>query len=293
LAGSHKVARTLRVRARHVERAGYFPAACMREGTEGTRWSGRLHPAARGAYDDGMFATTRWSLVAAARDRSLPEARHALAELCRAYWYPVYAYVRWRGHDHDGAQDLTQEFFARLLETDGLAGVDPDKGRFRSYLLAACQHFLANQHDHAHAQKRGGDRTFVPLDSAAAQGRWDREPTHAETPERLFERRWALALLEQVLGRLRAEYELAGRGRLFDHLKGRLTGDRATDYATVAADLGLSGGAVKVAVHRLRKRYGELLRDEIAQTVGDPALVEDEIRALFAALGSGKSASGL
>src|SRR5262249_37500774 len=156
--------------------------------------------------------------------------------------------------------------------TDGLAGVDPDKGRFRSYLLAACQHFLANQHDHDHALKRGGDRTFVPLDFAAAAGRWGREPTHAETPERLFERRWALALLKQVLGRLRSEYEVPGRGPLFDLLKGGLTGDAATAHAVVAADLGLSEGAVKVAVHRLRKRYGELLRDEIAQTVGDPAL---------------------
>jgi RNA polymerase sigma-70 factor (ECF subfamily) len=236
-----------------------------------------------------MFATTRWSLVAAARDRSLPGARHALAELCRAYWYPVYAYVRRRGHDHDRAQDLTQEFFARLLETDGLAGVDPDKGSFRSYLLAACQHFLANQHDRECAQKRGGDRSFVPLDFDAAAGRWGREPAHAETPERLFERGWALALLEQVLGRLRSEYELAGRGPLFDLLKGRLTGTAATAHAVVAADLGLSEGAVKVAVHRLRKRYGELLRDEIAQTLGDPALVEDEIRALFAALAPEKT----
>jgi RNA polymerase sigma-70 factor (ECF subfamily) len=233
-----------------------------------------------------MFATTRWSLVVAAQHRSQPEAGQALAELCRLYWYPLYGYIRSRGHGHDEAQDLTQEFFARLLEKDGLAAVDQNKGRFRSFLLAACQHFLANQHDHDRAQKRGGGRQSVSIDFRDADGRYGHEPAHGETPERLFERRWALALLERVLARLRGEYEAAGRGRLFHCLKARLTGDRAVPHAQAAAELGVTEGAIKVAVHRLRQRYRELLRDEIGQTVDDPGQVEEEIRALFAALGS-------
>jgi RNA polymerase sigma-70 factor (ECF subfamily) len=232
-----------------------------------------------------MFATTHWSLVLSARAADTPSAREALAELCRVYWYPLYAYVRRRGHDHDRAQDLTQEFFARLLEKNGLASVDKGRGRFRSFLLAACQHFLANQHDHDNAQKRGGGRHFVPLDLHDAARRYDREPSHEQTPERLFERRWVLALLEQVLARLRGEYEAAGKAALFDRLKGHLSGDAGgPPHAQTAAELQLSEGAVKVAVHRLRKRYRELLRAEIAQTLDDPSEVEDEIRQLFAAL---------
>jgi RNA polymerase sigma-70 factor (ECF subfamily) len=233
-----------------------------------------------------MFATTRWSLVVAAQDRSQPEAGHALAELCRLYWYPLYGYIRSRGHGHDTAQDLTQEFFARLLEKDVLAAVDQNKGRFRSFLLAACQHFLANQHDHDCAQKRGGGREPMSIDFRDADGRYAHEPAHGETPERLFERRWALALLERVLARLRGEYEAAGRALLFECLKSRLTGDRAVPHAAVARELGVTEGAVKVAVHRLRQRYRELLRDEIGQTLDDAGQVEEEIRALFAALGS-------
>jgi RNA polymerase sigma-70 factor (ECF subfamily) len=240
-----------------------------------------------------MFATTRWTLVLAARDRAAPEAGQALAELCRLYWYPLYAYVRGRGHPHDRAQDLTQEFFARLLEKDALAAVEQDKGRFRSFLLAACRHFLANQHDHDQAQKRGGGRQALSIDFRDADGRYTHEPAHGETPERLFERRWALALLDQVLTRLRGDYEASGKGRLFEGLKGRLTGDAGASHARAAAELGLSEGAVKVAVHRLRKRYRELLREEIAQTLDDPGQVEDEIRALFAALGPGKFADRL
>jgi RNA polymerase sigma-70 factor (ECF subfamily) len=210
------------------------------------------------------------------------------------YWYPLYAYVRSRGHSHDRAQDLTQEFFATLLEKDGLAAVEQGKGRFRSFLLAACQHFLANQHDREQAQKRGGGRQFVPIDFQGAEGRYRHEPAHGETPERLFERRWALALLERVLARLRAEYEASGRGRLFERLKARLTGgDAGVPHAEAAEELGLSEGAVKVAVHRMRKRYRELLREEIAQTLDDPGQVEDEIRSLFAALGAGKNLSRL
>ena len=244
-------------------------------------------PADPGPAPGGRFATTHWSLIVAAQDASVPEARQALAELCRLYWYPLYAFIRRNGHPDDRAQDLTQEFFTRLLEKDGLAAVDQSKGRFRSFLLAACRHFLANQWDHDHAKKRGGGGVVLSIDFHGAEDRYIREPSHDETPERLFERRWALALLERVLSRLRAEYEAAGKGRLFACLKGRLAGDAATtSHARTAAELGVSEGAVKVAVHRMRKRYRELLRDEIAQTVDEPGQVEDEIRALFAALGA-------
>ncbi len=246
----------------------------------------RPSPADPGPASGGRFATTHWSLIVAAQDASVPEARQALAELCRLYWYPLYAFIRRNGHADDRAQDLTQEFFARLLEKDGLAAVDQSKGRFRSFLLAACRHFLANQWDRDHAQKRGGG-AVLSIDFDGAEDRYTHEPAHDETPERLFERRWALALLERVLARLRGEYEAAGKGHLFACLKGRLAGEGATaSHARTAAELGVSEGAVKVAVHRMRKRYRELLRDEIAQTVDDPGQVEDEIRALFAALGA-------
>lgn len=233
----------------------------------------------------GMFATTRWSLVAAAGDPSGPAARAALADLCRAYWFPVYAYVRRRGHAHHAAQDLTQAFFARLVEKNDLAAADRTRGRFRSFLLAACQHFLANEHDRATAKKRGGGRHPFPLDFADADGRFGREPATDDTPERAFERRWALELLEQAVTELRREYAESGRGRLFDALKGVLTGGADAPYAALAADLGLTEGAVKVAAHRLRQRYRDRLREAIARTVADPAEVDDEIRDLFAALG--------
>ncbi len=232
-----------------------------------------------------MFPATRWSLVAAAKGGASPESRRALAELCQTYWYPLYAYVRRRGFPHEAAQDLTQEFFARLLEKGGFESVDPARGRFRSFLLAACNHFLANEHDRATALKRGGCRPALPLEFDDAEGRYRREPAHDLTPERLFDRRWALALLEAVLGRLRREYEAAGKGRLFELLQGHLTGDAGRPYAEAAAELGVSEGSVKVAAHRLRGRYRDLLRDEIGQTLADPAEVDDEIRALFAALG--------
>ncbi len=230
-----------------------------------------------------MFASTRWSLVVAARGSS-PPARDALAELCRLYWYPLYAYVRRKGHNHVEAEDLTQEFFTRLLERDDLAAVDPGRGRFRSFLLAACNHFLSNQRDHDRAQKRGGGRQPLPLDFTDAERRYVAEPGHDQTPERLFERRWALTVLDRVLQRLQQDYEEAGKGRFFERLKGQLAGETAGSYAEVAAELGLTAGAVKVATHRLRQRYRDLLRDEIAQTLADPAAVDDEIRALFTAL---------
>jgi RNA polymerase sigma-70 factor (ECF subfamily) len=232
------------------------------------------------------FATTHWSLVLAARDRAAPESRDALAALCATYWYPLYAFVRRRGHDADQAQDLTQEFFVRLLEKDYLQVVDRDKGKFRAFLLAAFGHFLLNEYDRAKAQKRGGGREFIPLDFEAAEGRYSLEPAHALTPERLFERRWALTLLDQVLARLRAEMVQAGKEQLYENLKVYLMMDTSAEsYAGLAEELGQSAGAVKVAVHRLRKRYRALLREEIARTVDGAEQVEEEIRDLFTALG--------
>jgi RNA polymerase sigma factor (sigma-70 family) len=231
------------------------------------------------------FATTHWSLVLAARDRADPGARDALASLCALYWYPLYAYVRRRGRRADEAHDLTQEFFARLLAKDFLAGVDRSKGRFRSFLLAAFNHFLANERDHARAKKRGGGRAVLSLDAADAEGRYRAEPADGLTPENLFERRWALTLLQEVMARLRADYDAKAKGRLFDRLRGFLVGEKGAGYREVADELGLSEGAVKVAVHRLRQRYRELLHEEIGRTVATPEEIEEEIRELFAALG--------
>ncbi|HEX4606900.1 MAG TPA: hypothetical protein VH092_01720 [Urbifossiella sp.] len=232
-----------------------------------------------------MFATTRWSLVAAATDPADPHAREALDDLCRVYWFPVYAFARRRGHDHHAAQDLTQGFFARMLEKNDLAAADRTRGRFRSYLLAACQHFLTNQHDHETAKKRGGGRTRVPLDLAGADDRFAHEPADGETPERAFDRQWALGLLERVLADLRAEYAASGRAVLFDGLKGCLAGGTDAPYADLASGLRMTEGAVKVAVHRLRQRYRDRLRGLIADTMATPEEVGEEIRDLFAALG--------
>jgi RNA polymerase sigma-70 factor (ECF subfamily) len=232
-----------------------------------------------------MFATTHWSLVLAARGRPSPDARAALADLCRVYWYPLYAFVRRSGHDATTAEDLTQEFFARLLEKGWLGQADRTKGRFRSFLLAACKHFLTNERDRARALKRGGGKPPLPIDFGGADQRYAREPADELTPERLFERRWALALLDQVLADLRTEYAAVGKGALFDRLKAHLGGAAdSAPYESVAAELGMTAGAVKVAAHRLRQRYRDRLRDAIARTLDDPAAVDDEIRHLFAVL---------
>lgn len=230
------------------------------------------------------FDTTRWSLVRAAGRDDTFAAHRALSELCEQYWFPVYSFIRRRGHDHDQALDLTQGFFARLLERDGLATADPAKGRFRSYLLGACQHFLANEHDFAAAEKRGGGQTLLSLNFANADSRYGVEPADGHSAEQEFERRWALALLEQTLAGLRAEYLEAGKQSLFERLKASLTGE-SSSHAAIADELGMSEGAVKVAAHRLRQRYRERLRAAIAETVDSPAEIDDEIRALFAALG--------
>jgi RNA polymerase sigma-70 factor (ECF subfamily) len=233
----------------------------------------------------GRFATTHWSVVAAARDPAAPGARAGLAQLCSAYWYPLYAFIRRQGFNADQAEDLTQEFFARLSDRDALSSVDRAKGRFRSFLMGSCQHFLANQRDRARAKKRGGDRKLFSIDFQEADGRYSNEPSHQETPERLFERRWALTLLDRVLACLHAEYEQDGKTALFEQLKARLTGDDgAATYADGAASLGMTEGGVKVAAHRMRRRFRTLLREEIGRTVAEPDQIEDEIRSLFATL---------
>jgi RNA polymerase sigma-70 factor (ECF subfamily) len=232
------------------------------------------------------FTPTHWSVVLAAAGRAdSTHARDALERLCRNYWLPIYAFIRRQGHGPHDAQDLTQEFFARLLERNYLAGVDREKGRFRSFLLASVKHFLANNRDKAQAQKRGGGRVPISIDAAAAENSFGHEPLDVVTAEKIFERRWALALLEQVLRRLRDEYVRDGKEKHFEQLKATLTeASRSVPYAEIALRLATSEGAVKVAVHRLRQRYRELLRAEIADTVADAGEIDDEIRNLFAAL---------
>ena len=228
------------------------------------------------------FEPTQWSIVLAA-GKDQPEARGALEHLCSTYWYPLYAFVRRQRYGPQDAQDLTQEFFARLLEKQWLADVDRSKGRFRSFLLAAMKHFLANEWDHARAQKRGGGRVPISLDAMTAESRYAMEPAALETPERVFERRWALTLLDRVLNHLRDEFAKAGKLAVFDELKSALAGDK-TPYSEIGARLGMSEGAVKVAVHRLRGRYRDLIRAEVAQTVDSEAEIEDELRSLMSAL---------
>jgi RNA polymerase sigma-70 factor (ECF subfamily) len=209
----------------------------------------------------------------------------ALEKLCRTYWYPLYAYVRRRGQSAVDAQDLTQAFFARLLERNWVGDADRERGRFRTFLLTAMSRFLADEWDKVRAQKRGGGQAHVPLQLDAAETRYGLEPADESTPEQSYERRWALTLLETVLHRLREEYAQAGRGELFAQLNPCLTGDRdSLPYAELGARLGMNEGAVKVAVHRLRKRYRELLRAEIAQTMTETENVDDELRHLFSVL---------
>lgn len=231
------------------------------------------------------FATTRWSLVLAAADPAAAGSREALAELCGAYWYPVYSYIRRRGYEAHRAEDLTQHFFARLLEKDFLHGLVPEGGRFRSFLLTCVARFLANEREYEAARKRGGGRAAVSIDAEDAERRYQLEPSHGETAEVVFERRWALELLERAFARLELEHRDAGRSALFSDLKGHLQGERGTrPYADVADSHGMTEGAVKAAAFRLRRRFAAMLREEVARTVADPAEVEDELAGLLAAL---------
>jgi RNA polymerase sigma-70 factor (ECF subfamily) len=229
------------------------------------------------------FPTTRWTLVVAAGDPQRKEARAALADLCENYWYPLYAYLRRRGYAAEEAQDLTQEFFVRVLEGRYLDRADPEKGRFRSFILTSLKFFVADEGDRQRALKRGGG-AVVPLEISSGEERYQREPGHDETPERIFERRWALGLLDRVVERLRNEFVQHGRPEHFERLKVFLLGQSDAPYAELARELNTSEGALKVAIHRLRKRYRQLFRHEIADTVADPTEVESELRYLAVVL---------
>ncbi len=231
------------------------------------------------------FPTTRWTLVVAAGSQERADSRDALAWLCATYWYPTYAFIRRRGFTVDQAQDLTQEFFARLLARRYFDNADPEKGRFRFFLLSSLKFFLADDKDRSTAIKRGGIYPPLPFDVSDGERLYSREPAHEETPERIFARRWARALLEGVVGRLRGEFVRHGRLDHFNLLKGFLVGQGDAPYADLARQLETTEGALKVGIHRLRKRYRDLLREEIAQTVTDPAEVDGELRFLAAALG--------
>jgi RNA polymerase sigma-70 factor (ECF subfamily) len=229
------------------------------------------------------FPTTRWTLVVAAGDPHRKEAQSALVSLCEGYWYPLYAYLRRRGYPADQAQDLTQEFFLRVLDGRYLDRADPEKGRFRAFILTSLKFFVADEGDRQRARKRGGGLVVSP-EFSSGEERYQREPAHNETPERIFERRWALSVLDRVVENLRREFVQHGRPQHFERLKVFLLGQPDAPYAALAREMNTSEGALKVAIHRLRKRYRELFRQEIADTVADPAEVESELRHLAAVL---------
>lgn len=241
--------------------------------------------ASTSAAPPDVFVTTRWTVVLAAGRKSSPDSDHALAELCQTYWYPLYAYVRRHGHSKEEAEDLVQAFFERFLARNYLGGLTSERGRFRAFLLASLKHFLANEWDKANRLKRGGHLEHLSLDWQDADDRYHLEPPDLASPDRLFDREWALALLARVVDRLAGECARGGKAALFARAKTFLTfGSAAIPSATAAGELGLDEGALRVAVHRLRKRYRELLRDEIAQTLTDPAAVAEELKSLRAAL---------
>jgi len=229
------------------------------------------------------FPTTRWTLVVAAGEPERREARSALVSLCENYWYPLYAYLRRRGYPAAEAQDLTQEFFIRLLEGRYLDRAAPEKGRFRAFILTSLKFFVADEEDRQRAHKRGGG-LVVPLEFTSGEERYQREPAHDETPERIFERRWALSVLDRVVDKLGNEFVQHGRPEHFERLKVFVLGKADTPYAALARELSTSEGALRVVIHRLRKRYRDLFRQEIADTVADPAEVEAEIRYLATVL---------
>ena len=233
-----------------------------------------------------VFVTTRWSVVLRAGGASPEQAQAALEQLCREYWYPLYAFVRRKGHDSETSRDLVQGFLASLLESGGLEKVGPERGRFRSFLMAACSHYLSHQRERDRALKRGGGHSALSLDTLDAERRYRLELADDATPERLFLRRWATTLLDLVLDRLTREQTEAGKGATFEALKPALLGDDAASYRDLGARVGLNEGTARVATHRLRARYRTLLREEIARTLADPSeeAVAEELNDLFAAL---------
>jgi RNA polymerase sigma-70 factor (ECF subfamily) len=235
-----------------------------------------------------VFVTTRWSVVLEAGRKSSPQSDRALADLCQTYWYPLYAYVRRRTLNREDAEDRVQSFFAKFLEGNYLRGLSAERGRFRAFLLASLKHFLANERDKAGRQKRGGGAQHLSLDWQGADERFHLDPADPASPDRHFDREWALALLERVITRLHGECVAEGKSPLFEQARGYLmAGEKAIPYAEAARALGSEEGAVRVAVHRLRKRYRHLLRDEISQTLSNPAQIEEELRSLQAALSVG------
>jgi RNA polymerase sigma factor (sigma-70 family) len=248
---------------------------------------GRLTSENSSQSDEGrgdIFATTHWTVVLAAGKSSTPQSAHALEELCRAYWFPLYVYVRRRGYAKADAEDLTQAFFARLLEKNDFANVSSERGRFRAFLLASLKHFLANEWDRSQRQKRGGGSVHLSLDWQTADTKFQVAATSPPSPEQAFDREWAMTLLAKVIGKLQAENETNGRGKQFAQLKMFLTtGQGESSYHDAANNLEMDQSAVRVAVHRLRQRYRQLLRDEICQTLYNPADLDEEMRSLFAA----------
>jgi RNA polymerase sigma-70 factor (ECF subfamily) len=238
-----------------------------------------------------QFTTTRWTLVLAAKRRSDPAGSEAFAQLCARYYEPLYSYLRRRGRTPEDAQDLMQGFMARLVEKELLRHADPESGRFRAFLLTSLKHYVANEHVRTTAIKRGGAQPFLSLDLQAAEDRYRNEPRDDLTPEHLYERRWAMAVLERALVALRAEFRENGRETFYDAVHESLIGESDTPlYRTIAERFGTSESAVKVTVHRMRRRYRELVRDEVAGTVESEAAVDDEVRYLMTALGGGRHA---
>jgi RNA polymerase sigma factor (sigma-70 family) len=253
--------------------------------SETTRAHSLATPSSEAGDGRPVFVTTHWSVVLSARQKDSPQSAAALETLCRTYWYPLYAYVRRQGQSPHDAQDLTQGFFARLLQKDYLKAAAREKGRFRTFLIVALKRFLANEWDHDRAQKRGGGQPVLSLDTELAEERYRIEPVEGATADRIYERRWALTLLDRTMTRLREEFVVAGKAEEFKRLKACLTADRGDiSYAEIAAALGQSEGTVRVAVHRLRKRFREIFREEIAHTVSGPEEIEEEVRYLMGVL---------
>ena len=241
-----------------------------------------------GTIHGRAFQTTHWSIVLAAGGNNSVEAQTALAELCRTYWYPLYAFVRHRGYSVHDAKDLTQDYFVWLMEKERIAIADREKGKFRSFLLFCLKNFLEDQRDRRQALKRGGKALILSLDEITAESKYSEEPANHLSGEKLFERNWAMTVLEQAEERLRQEYAVSGKANVFDSLRECLTGERGSmPYKELAERLESSEGAIRVAVHRMRQRYRQVLREEIGRTVETPNEIDDEIRNLMSALSGG------